>query len=128
MATAVAPILQAIFEAGICTTAGFLSISGKDYYVQKGESKETVEEHAKNGEDDVIPCCCGKWVKRSEFRRHFIFKEGRKEAEEAARHYENANGAELHYHNTTDPFPHFHPTRNGVKIHGGTHFLFPYGK
>jgi hypothetical protein len=55
---------------------------------------------------------------------HCTLKSSRKDAEEAARHYANADGVEHHASNTTDGYSHFHPTRGGVKI-PGVHFQYP---
>jgi hypothetical protein len=76
-------------------------------------------------DDDMdSQCCCGARGPSGKSKVHFIPKRSRKEAEEAARHYANADGVEHHASNTTDNSPHFHPTKGGVKI-PGVHFQHP---
>ena len=70
-----------------------------------------------------MTCCCSAIGPSGKFKNHFIMCKSRKEAEDKARHYGNANGVELHTRNTKDSYPHFHPTRNGKKI-SGVHFQF----
>ena len=72
-------------------------------------------------------CCCGcdnSIGPSGKYKVHFIMKSNRKEALEAALHYENADGVEYHPSNAKDKYPHFHPTRKGKKI-PGVHFQFP---
>ena len=88
------------------------------------KQKKNIGGYIASNQEKEEECCCNENVKKIIPKYHFIMKSNRKEAEEAARHYKNANGVELHPHNTKDNYPHFHPTRNGVKI-PGAHFQFP---
>ena len=48
-------------------------------------------------------CSCNKIGQSGLFKIHFILKPSKNEAEEAARHIGNANGAEYHSRNAKDP-------------------------
>ena len=79
-----------------------------------------VRDHIENKKKNM--CCCE--GPSGKPKLHFIMKKSRKEAEEAALHYGNANGVVHHASNTHDNYPHFHPTRDGKKI-PGVHFQYP---
>ena len=130
---AIAPDIIKLFSA-IGVTIGSVSgvtvkvtgvvLIGGIYLMAKAGEKisDVVKTAASRKRYDV--CCCNQVGPSGFFKVHFIMKASRKDAEQAARHYLNANGVEYHPRNTIDKFPHFHPTRNGVKI-PGVHFQFP---
>ena len=108
-------------SAGTVITTGVIVVGGMFLMAKAGEKIEDVVRTASERKKYNVCCCQGP---SGNYINHFIMKKSKKEAEEAAKHYGNANGAELHAHNTKDNYPHFHPTRNGVKI-PGVHFQFP---
>ena len=111
-------------SGGTVIASGVLLIGGVFIVAKAGEKISEVVKTASSRKKYEI-CCCNQIGPSGLFKVHFIMKASRKEAEEAARHYKNANGVEFHPHNQKDPLPHFHPTRNGEKI-PGVHFQFPY--
>ena len=116
-------IAAGTISAGTVLTAGVILAGGIYLLAKAGEKIEDIKRTASKRQQYEI-CCCNLIGPSGKFKNHFIMKKSRKEAEEAARHYGNANGVELHAHNTRDNYPHFHPTRDGNKI-PGVHFQFP---
>jgi len=131
----VAPAIALIAASGLTAAeisidgeiiaAGILFIAGCYVAAKKGEKVKEIENSTSNREKYEL-CCCGRLGPSGKPCNHVIMKKSRKEAEEAAKHYKNANGAKLDAHNKTDKYPHYHPTRDGVKI-PGIHFQFPDG-
>ncbi len=130
---ALAPNIASLFTAlgiavgsisgGTVLVGGVIVVGGIYLMAKAGEKVKDIAQTASKREQYEI-CCCNQVYRSGHYKNHFIMKKSRKEAEEAAKHYGNANGVELHPHNTKDKYPHFHPTRNGVKI-PGVHFQFP---
>lgn len=118
---------------GLVIAGGLILVAGILYYVHKGDVvEETKVRQPTKDKERFEPCCCGMMHRSSDrgpsgkFKVHFIMKNSRKEAEEAARHYGGADGVEHHPSNTHehDKYPHYHPTKNGQKI-SGIHFQYP---
>jgi len=114
----------AVVESGIVVISGLLLIGSAIYVMAEAGERVADVFSTSNTREKYKKCCCGYLGPSGEPCVHVIMKKSRKEAEEAALHYGNANGVEFHPHNTHDKFPHFHPTRNNVKI-PGVHFCFP---
>ena len=108
---------------GVVIGAGVLLVAGIYLYVKQGEKVADVAITAEKTKKQR-GCCCNSIGPSGNYKLHFVMLPSRKKAEEAARHYPCANGAEYHASNTKDKFQHFHPTKNGVKI-PGVHFQFP---
>jgi hypothetical protein len=111
-----------VIAGGIVTVAGWIwlkNVDGAYVFATVGEKLLELERTTR-----LSHCCCGAVGPSGKFKVHCILKSSRKEAEDAARHYANANGVEYHSGTASDSYPHFHPTRNGVKI-PGVHFQFP---
>ena len=120
---AIGVTLGSIGPGGVVLVSGVVLVGGMYLMAKAGEKTEDVVKTATKRKRFEV-CCCNLIGPSGSIKMHFITKSSRKAAEEAARHYGNANGVEYHPHNKTDKFPHFHPTRNGVKI-PGIHFQFP---
>ena len=132
-AQAIAPNIASLFaaigvavgsvSAGTVVVSGVVLIGGIYLMAKAGEKIQDIARTAATRQKYEV-CCCNQVGPSGKFKNHFIMKSSKKEAEEAARHYGNANGVEYHPHNTKDKYPHFHPTRNGQKI-PSVHFQFP---
>ena len=110
-------------SSGTVIASGVILVGGIYLMAKAGEKIEEVVKTAAERKKYEV-CCCSKVGPSGQFKNHFIMKSSRKEAEEAAKHYGNANGVEYHPHNKKDKYPHFHPTRDGKHI-PGIHFQFP---
>ena len=110
-------------SGGVVIATGIIVVGGILLMAKVGEKVSEVE-RTKTQREQFHVCCCNKVGPSGKYMCHNFNFSSRKEAEEAARHFQNANGVELHYHDTHGSSPHFHPTRNGAKI-PGYHFCFP---
>ena len=102
---------------------GIIVVGGIFLMAKVGEKINELE-RTKAQRDQYHVCCCNKVGPSGKYMCHNFYFDSRKKAEEAARHFQNANGTELHYHDTHGSNPHFHPLRNNAKI-PGYHFYFP---
>ncbi|KAG4103576.1 hypothetical protein H8356DRAFT_1072577 [Neocallimastix lanati (nom. inval.)] len=110
-------------SGGTVIAAGVVLIAGVYFIAKAGEKVKDIAVTAESMKKQK-ECCCNAVGPSGKFKLHFIMLPSKKKAEEAARHYANANGVECHPSNTKDKFPHYHPTRNGKKI-PGVHFQYP---
>jgi hypothetical protein len=113
-----AAVVGAAVKGAEVIVEGLLMLCGIATLAFKGEKLDEIENRA--GDSD---CCCGVRGPSGKFKQHFILKNSRKAAEEAARHYPGADGAEHHTGTDADVRPHFHPTKDGEKI-PGIHFEY----
>ncbi|ORX47591.1 hypothetical protein BCR36DRAFT_584686 [Piromyces finnis] len=117
-------LVAAVVEVGVVVSAGVMLLKGGQYVSAKVGEKVKEIEASVSKRNNYEKCCCDYLGPSGKPCVHVILKKSRKEAEEAALHYKNADGVMYHPHNTKDKFPHFHPTKNGKKI-PGVHFQFP---
>ena len=109
-------------SGGAVIATGIIVVGGILLMAKVGEKISEVE-RTKSQREQFHVCCCNKVGPSGKYMCHNFYFNSRKEAEEAARHFQNSNGVELHYHDTRGSSPHFHATRNGAKI-SGYHFYF----
>jgi hypothetical protein len=98
---------------------GLLWVAGVAVLAFAGEKVAEIAGREKDSE-----CCCGARGPSGKPKQHFILKNSRKEALEAALHYGPADSVIPHSGYAQGVLPHFHPAKGGVKIVGAPHFEY----
>ena len=102
-------------SGGAVVATGIIAVGGILLIAKIGEKIGDIAKSMSQRKKYTI-CCCNKVGPSGEYMCHNIQCKSRKEAEEKARHFQNANGVIEHS-------GHFHAARNGVKI-SGYHFNY----
>ena len=102
-------------SGGAVVATGIIAVGGILLFAKIGEKIGDIAKSMSQRKKYTI-CCCNKVGPSGEYMCHNIQCKSRKEAEEKARHFQNANGVIEHS-------GHFHAARNGVKI-SGYHFNY----
>ena len=100
---------------GAVIATGVIILGGIYLVAKIGETIKEVAE-SKSQRQQYTVCCCNKVGPSGKYMCHNILFKSRKDAEEAARHFQNSNGVIQHS-------GHFHAARNGKKI-SGYHFCY----
>ena len=114
-AIAAAGLTAGVVSGGTVVAGGIIVIGGLLLLAKIGEKIGDIQRTAAQRKQYTI-CCCNKVGPSGQYKCHNIMCKSRKDAEEKARHFHNANGVVLHS-------GHFHATRDGKKI-SGYHFCF----
>ena len=102
-------------SGGAVVATGIIAVGGILLIAKIGEKIGDIAKSMSQRKKYTI-CCSNKVGPSGEYMCHNIQCKSRKEAEEKARHFQNANGVIEHS-------GHFHAARNGVKI-SGYHFNY----
>ncbi len=102
-------------SGGTVIAAGIIAVGGILLFAKIGETIGDITKSMSKRKKYTV-CCCNKVGPSGEYMCHNIHCKSRKDAEDKARHFHNANGVIEHS-------GHFHAARNGVKI-SGYHFIY----
>ena len=114
-ALAAAGLAAGVVSGGTVIAAGIVVVGGIFLFAKIGETVGEITRTMSKRKKYTV-CCCNKVGPSGEYMCHNIQCKSRKEAEERARHFHNANGVIEHNR-------HFHAARNGEKI-SGYHFNY----
>ena len=114
-AIAAAGLTAGVVSGGAVVVGGIIVVGGLFLLSKLGETIGEIQKTASKRKQYTV-CCCNKIGPSGQYMCHNIRCKSRKEAEEKARHFHNANGTVLHN-------GHYHATRDGKKI-SGYHFCF----
>ena len=115
-ALAAAGLAAGAVSGGTVIATGIILVGGILLFAKIGEKLGDVSKTMSQRKKYTV-CCCNKVGPSGQYMCHNIQCKSRKDAEEKARHFHNANGVIEHP-------GHFHAARNGLKI-SGYHFNYP---
>ena len=114
-ALAAAGLAAGAVSGGTVIATGIVIVGGILLFAKIGEKLNDISKDMSKRKKYTV-CCCNKVGPSGEYMCHNFHFNSRKEAENAARHFQNSNGVISHNR-------HFHAARNGVKI-SGYHFNY----